>query len=168
MRTFLKCVLAISSLGLTVSYAAISLPSLDSLSNTICQTMKIQSQDKNIFLNTSGAEGSLIYFVKNASEKSIWLDHPVKNASASAGWSSYLRPGNWSAILVDKKSFELSCALIQPGKVDSLNCSQSLSICNPSHVIFMSNRKGSYWLTEDKSWKEFIKALVKRGVKINV
>jgi hypothetical protein len=159
---------AISTLPL--AFAMPNLSQLEALSSAMCPASQVVLHDKNIVLNaekqTEKQDESRIYFFKNTSDKSIWLDHPVKNASASAGWSSYLRPGNWSALLLDKKSFELSCAMIEPGKVDYLVCAKALSICNPAHATFHTNRKGSYWLVEDKSWKDLLKGLLKRGVKL--
>lgn len=58
-----------------------------------------------------------IIVLHNISKESIWLDHPQAKRSASAGWSSYIRPGKWSALILNRKSFALSCASILPGKV---------------------------------------------------
>ncbi len=137
-------------------------------SSFACVPAKIKTQDKSIILNVTDKElvkNATIYFVKNTSTKSVWLDHPTKHAGASAGWSSYLQPDHWSALLLDKKDFSLTCAVIQPGKVDYLNCEKVLSVCLPTQVTFQSKRKASYWLVEDKSWNNFLLALKKRGVK---
>jgi hypothetical protein len=92
----------------------------------------------------------------------------VLHPSVSAGWSSYLRNGNSSAIWVNRKNFNLSCAVIQPGKLEYLDCAKVISICEPKEVVYQSSRKGTYWLVEDKPWDDLIKLLGKRGVEIKV
>lgn len=106
-----------------------------------------------------------VYFINNVSKESLWVDHPVKNRTAQAGWSSYLRPGQWSALLLNQKNFDLSCAVIQPGNVINRDCSESLAVCVPSKFVFNSKRKGSYWLVEDQKWDDLLLSLAKRGVK---
>jgi len=116
-----------------------------------CSPVKVTVANQNILLSGPHEKNSSqMYFLKNKSQKSLWLDHPTKRGTASAGWASYLQTERWSAIVVDKKDFSLSCAVIQPGKVDYLNCAQAISVCAPAHVAIPANRKGSYWLVENK------------------
>jgi hypothetical protein len=129
-----------------------------------CVPMKLKSQNKNIVLDGTSDAGQ-IFLIKNQSAKSMWIDHPVKHPSASAGWSSYIRADEWSALFLDKKDFSLNCSVIQPGKVDTVDCAQTLSVCKPTHLTYTSSRKGSFWLVEGKPLKELMKALEKRGVK---
>lgn len=105
-----------------------------------------------------------IYFFKNKSSQSVFIDHSVANPGASAGWSSYLRPENWSAITLNKKNFAVRCVMIQPGKLVTLNCSHTITICTPKNVETKTKLKGSYWLAEDKNWEGLVKALEKRGI----
>lgn len=129
-----------------------------------CVPVKMISENKNIML--AGPEKSApsqIYFFKNTTKQAIWIDHPT-NRSMNAGWSSYVRPGNWSAFLLNRKAFAISCTVIQPGKVDTLECAKAISVCMPKQVTFKTSPKGTYWLAEDKSWEEIVKAVEKRGV----
>ncbi len=132
----------------------------------ICAPVDTKSQDKIIFLPGPTAGTAQIYFLKNISKHSIWIDHPVKNAPVSAGWSSYLRPGNWSAFLLTQKDFAISCVAIRPGKVDYLDCAQEISVCAPTNLKFNPARKSSYWLVEDKPLDDLVKALQNRGVSV--
>lgn len=132
--------------------------------NFQCTPYKSKIDGKNIILNAElPKEGALVYLFQNNSKKSLWLDHPTKKMGASAGWSSYLRKGNWSALVVNRKDFSISCAVIQPGHADNLNCSQVISICKPYQVA-VSKRKGTYWLVEDKSWDAVV-AVVTNKIK---
>lgn len=137
----------------------------DEISN--CSPVPVQTQDKNIILPGIKEPKTIKgYFLKNISEYSIWIEHPGAKHSASAGWSSYLHPGKWSAILVNRKNFELRCAVIQPGKVKYLDCSKAISICAPKEVKTKSSRKGTYWLVEDKSWSDLLNQVEKRGIRL--
>src|SRR5580658_830628 len=64
-----------------------------------CQPVKAKVVGQTIELSGEATPGQ-VYILKNTSQKSIWLDHPVKKPSASAGWSSYLRTGNASALFL--------------------------------------------------------------------
>src|SRR5438046_4551571 len=81
-----------------------------------CEPLDIKSENKEIILpGPDDSKTNKIYFFKNLTDKSIWIDHPVLHPSMSAGWSSYLRKNNASALLVNKKDFNISCAVIKPG-----------------------------------------------------
>lgn len=130
-----------------------------------CKHIKLESENKNIILPGVEGKGSAkIYFVENISKESLWLDHPITQRSASAGWSSYVHAGKWSALIVNRKNFVLTCAIIKPGKVDYQNCGKAISICVPEKVVFDSKRKGSYWLAENQSWEDLLKVVEKRGI----
>lgn len=132
-----------------------------------CSPIKVESQNKNIILpGIEQRHTTKIYFMKNISDKSLWVDHPVEKRSVSAGWSSYFQPGQWSALLINRKNFAISCALIQPGKVSYQDCGKVISVCVPQKVAFEAKRKGSYWLVENKSWDDLLKLLEKKGLKM--
>lgn len=138
-------------------------------STVTCVPVTLKSIDKNIILlGDDKPHATQIYFMKNISKQSLWLDHPVERRSANAGWSSYFQPGKWSVLLTNRKEFVLSCAVIQPGKVDYQACEKVITVCASPQVVFDSKRKGSYWLAEDKSWEDLLVALEKRGVTFGV
>lgn len=125
------------------------------------------SVQNNIFILPGASKQNRIqiYFFQNKSHQGIWLDHPQeKNPGMSAGWSSYIRPHNWSAIIINKSNFALSCASIQPGKVVYLDCSKVLGVCTPGHIILNKKMNGNSWLAEDKDWDSFLRTLQRRGV----
>lgn len=131
-----------------------------------CAPVPFKIENNNIVLSSQPDQPktSQIYFITNYSQQSIFIDHPSSNPGASAGWSSYLRSGHWSALALNKKSFAIQCAMIQPGKVVMLNCSKTIRICAPKNLTTKNRIKGNYWLAEDKEWEGFVKALSKRGV----
>ncbi len=119
--------------------------------------------DDIILLINPPPKTSLIYFFTNQGTKSMFVDHP-SGRGASAGWSSYLRPGHWSATALNKSNFTVHCSTIEPGKVIPLDCSKMLSVCAPNNPTITTPLKGSYWLTEDKKWDAFVKALETKGI----
>ncbi len=135
--------------------------------DVICTPITIKAQNKQIILpGPDELHPTTVYFFKNKTIQSIWIDHPVERAAASAGWSSYLRSGNSSALLVNRKNFTISCEVITPGKVEALDCEKSVSICMVKEVTGISNRKSTYWLVEDQPWDVLVKTLEKKGVQI--
>lgn len=150
-------------MGLNACFAATAAVSAKPAKQIVCKPMTVKPQNQAVLLSGSAQTGSM-YLIHNISQKSIWLDHADKRASASAGWSSYLRPGNWAALFLNRKDFTLSCSVISPGKVETLNCAEALSLCEPQSLTLKSNHKNSYWVVEDKSWDDMIKAFAKKGV----
>ncbi len=105
------------------------------------------------------------YLFKNKSTDGIWIDHPdLKNKGVSAGWSSYIRPNNWSALVINKSNFAVSCALIKPGKVEYIDCRKVLEVCAPQQIILNKKINGNFWLAEDKDWDSLLRTLQRRGV----
>jgi len=132
---------------------------------TECVPVKLKTQGNNIILpGPEEARTGRLYYFKNTSQQSLWLDHPVGHASASAGWSSYLRAGNWAALMMTRKNFAVSCSVINPGNVDEFDCVKAISVCVAKSTDNIANQKNTYWLAEDKSWDDLVKAMAKRGV----
>jgi hypothetical protein len=131
-----------------------------------CIPVSFKLEGKNILLpGPDHQKTSVVYFLQNKSLQSLWIDHPdQKRRGVSAGFASYLRPGNWSAVVLNKKNFSVSCSMIQPGKVEPLDCSKTLSICAAQNITTEKPLEGNFWLTEDKTWESFLHALGKRGV----
>lgn len=152
--------------GINTSYAVA--PPITCPAGTIQLDAKLQN--KTIMLPGVGeTRSSEIYYFKNLTQQSLWLDHPVEKRAANAGWSSYLRPGKWSALLLNRQNFVISCAVINPGKVDYQHCSKAILVCvpKPKTAVFESKRKGTYWLAEDQAWEDLVVGLGKRGVKFS-
>jgi hypothetical protein len=125
---------------------------------------KIQKQGQYVILpGPDQADHIQVYYFKNVSKQGVWIDHPIKNPSLSAGWSSYLQAGNGSALALDRKNFAISCAVINPGKVDYLNCSDVLSIYSEHSKPSNPKQKGSAWIAEDLKWDVLIEKVGKRG-----
>ncbi|MCD6039422.1 MAG: hypothetical protein K0S27_822 [Gammaproteobacteria bacterium] len=127
-----------------------------------CAPIKIQIENNNLILPGSPQAGaSQLFFFKNNSPQSLFIDRANKNSSTNVGWSTYLRPGNWAALALHQKNITISCVMVQPGKVIPLNCSRTLFVCASPQPMISPPSKRTTWLIEDKSWEELAKKIVK-------
>lgn len=113
------------------------------------------------------ADQQRVYLIKNTSLTKIWVNHETEDASASAGWAIELQPGKWSALMLDKQSFELSCVELKPGAEQIISCQSVLQICQVQHVQYTSDSKGSYWAAENLGIDSLWDSLEKRGITLN-
>lgn len=95
------------------------------------------------------AEKPILVMIHNISNNDLWITHPVSEPSASAGWSSRLQAGNWSALALDKDNFELSCIESKPGHEQQVPCSGVISVCEWSTVSIPKKEKGTFWAGEN-------------------
>ncbi len=100
-------------------------------------------------LLTLSAEKPTLVMIHNLSKLDLWITHPVSEPSANAGWSSRLQAGNWSALAVDKKSFELSCIESRPGHEQQVPCAGLLAVCQWTKVKMPASESGTFWAGED-------------------
>ncbi len=112
------------------------------------------------------AKKPVLVMIHNSTKTDIWLTHPVSDPGASAGWSSRLQADNWSALALDKDSFELSCIESKPGHEQQVPCNSVISLCKWSSVSLPSKEKGSYWAGENLNLTKLISHLSGRGFKL--
>lgn len=130
-----------------------------------CVPADIKADGKNIILSAADEKKSVVYVLHNVDKASLWIDHPSARG-AHAGWSSYLRQNRWSAVVLNRKNFVITCATIDPDKVTYRDCSKSIKVCTFPKLNYQSKRKGTYWLLEDKDWDGLISSLDKLGYKL--
>ncbi|CEG55598.1 hypothetical protein [Legionella fallonii] len=113
---------------------------------------------------TLKSKNSKVVFVHNLTSGDLWITHPVTNPSASAGWTSRLQAGNWSALVVDKPPFVLNCIESRPGHEQQLPCEGAIAVCQWPGVKVPNNLQGStFWAAEDKPLAQLTAALGDRG-----
>lgn len=111
-----------------------------------CNPVAVQKE--SVMLETKQPQVVLIH---NSSASDLWITHPVDDPGASAGWSSHLEAGNWSALVVDKKSFELNCIESKPGHEQQVPCAGMVAICEWPTVKIPADVTGSFWAGENMS-----------------
>ncbi|KTD22466.1 hypothetical protein E3983_01050 [Legionella israelensis] len=122
-----------------------------------CQAIRID--DETALLKTSKTALFMIY---NRTDNTLWLTHPVENPGASAGWTSELQPGHWSALNIGQ-DFTLNCVESSPGHEQQVSCKDAIRICRYKKVRFPKNNQGSYWAGENLPLKELLSHLAERG-----
>ncbi len=95
------------------------------------------------------AKQAQVVLIHNISTSDLWITHPVKDPGASAGWSSHLEADNWSALVVDKDSFELNCIESKPGHEQQVPCVGLISVCEWPGVKIPADAKGTFWAGEN-------------------
>lgn len=122
----------------------------------------------NLANSKETVEQQLIYLIKNTSLTKVWVNHEMEYATANAGWAIELQPGKWSALMLDKQPFELSCVELKPGAEQIIACQSVLQICQVQHVQYPNDGKGSYWAAENLAIDSLWDTLEKRGIIINI
>ena len=123
-----------------------------------CQPIAVQ--EESVVLK---AKQSLLVLVHNLSNSDLWITHPVSDPNTSAGWSSHLESGNWSALVVDKDPFELSCIESKPGHEQQIPCAGVLGVCEWTTVKLPAQLKGTFWGGENMSLTALTTYLGGRG-----
>lgn len=107
-----------------------------------------------------------VFLIQNLSSSDIWITHPVSEPSASAGWSTRLEAGNWSALTVEKKPFELSCIESRPGHEQQIACEGVIAVCSWDDVKLPANANGTFWAGENMTLPALTAELGGRGYTI--
>jgi hypothetical protein len=110
--------------------------------------------------------------IHNLSHLDLWITHPLSEPNASAGWSTRLQAGHWSALALDKKAFDLSCIESRPGHEQQVPCAGLLSICQWPNVKASNGGKGTgtgtgtFWAGEDLPLSALMAHVGSRGFKV--
>lgn len=123
-----------------------------------CQPIAVQS-DSLVLKATK----PMVVLFHNLSGSDLWITHPVSDPGASAGWSSRLQVGNWSALTLDKPSFELSCIESKPGHEQQVPCAGMIGVCEWRGMKIPEKLTGTFWAGEDMPLKGLIADIGGRG-----
>ncbi|QLH43741.1 MAG: hypothetical protein HWD59_14285 [Coxiellaceae bacterium] len=134
---------------------------------TYCKPDNYRFYDKQVVLKMPKyhANDAAIWLVYNQSTQPIWLVHPTAHHGASAGWSSYLTAGHWTAVMVGHPQFTLACHL-KDQPLQPQDCQSLLTICQLTTVAIPTQAKGTYWLAEDLSLPALQRQLQQRGIQL--
>ena len=105
----------------------------------------------------------VMIMIHNLSEADLWITHPVSDPGASAGGTSSLTAGKWSALVVNKESYALNCIESKPGHEQQIPCEGMLAVCKWSAVKIKSQQGGTYWAGENMNWSDLTTYLGGRG-----
>ncbi|HAZ7573639.1 hypothetical protein OQJ02_00455 [Legionella sp. PATHC032] len=123
-----------------------------------CRAVPVQGQSV-----TLKAKKNKLVFIHNVTNLDLWITHPVTEPGASAGWTSRLQAGKWSALLVDKAAFILNCIESRPGHEQQIPCENAIAVCQWKGVKIPASAQGTFWVAEDLSLAALTAAVGGRG-----
>ena len=123
-----------------------------------CQPVAVQGESV-----TLTSKKSKLVFIHNLTNADLWITHPVTNPGASAGWTTRLQKGNWSALAVDKPPFQLNCIESRPGHEQQVPCEGAIAVCQWKGVKIPASDQGTFWVGEDMSLSALTAAIGARG-----
>jgi hypothetical protein len=129
-----------------------------------CAAAGLEYRGGSVILNTNSQTTQGLYLLNNKSESDYWITHPVKDPGASAGWTSDINPGNWSAFTANIPNFELTCMKSGQSSMETLDCEKVLSVCRISNPVFKPDMSGNYWVSEDKPQGAVLDEIRSRGI----
>ena len=103
-------------------------------------------KDETIKLST---DKPVLVMIHNLSTINLWMTHPELEPSVNAGWNSQLHAGNWAALALDKKLFELTCIESRPGHEQQVPCAGLVVACQWLKGRTPEKESGTFWAGED-------------------
>ncbi len=126
-----------------------------------CQAKTVQGESVTLKTKEAG-----LFFIHNLTKSDLWITHPLTNPGASAGWTTRLQAGNWSALALNKGAFIVNCVESRPGHEQQMPCEGSIAVCqwNAKGVKIPANaKKTTFWAAEDMSLSGLTAAVGARG-----
>lgn len=123
-----------------------------------CQALAVQGETVTI-----KAKDARLIFIHNITAHDLWITHPVANSGVSAGWTSRLEGGKWSALALDKPPFIIGCIESKPGHEQQIPCEGSIAMCHWPQVSVPDGQQGSFWAAENMSLSALTAAVGGRG-----
>lgn len=130
----------------------------------LCRVSGLKYAYASVIFFSQHTASPRLYAIHNMTHDTIWLTHERKHPSASAGWSSELAPGRWSAILVTGRKFDLQCNIqTRSGKMMMMPCERMVWVCQYSDFDSKNPIGGGYWVAENLMYHELSAHITKRG-----
>jgi hypothetical protein len=105
-----------------------------------------------------------IYIIHNGSDYTqLLLSHP-SYSNMPATWTSRLDEGQWSAVIPNGTTFNLTCFGRKPGAIGYVNCQAVLQVCSYSGSNISS--AGNTWVAENQSLINVMSSIKNQGVKL--
>lgn len=124
-----------------------------------CKTVTLDAQNPEL-----QAAKSTLFLIQNTSTQTLWITHPTQNPGASAGYTSELNPGKWSALALKKPKFALGCVESRPGHEQAISCAQNIRVC--AYAKAPQGNDGNYWLVENQTLSKLLKTIKHRLSKL--
>lgn len=131
-----------------------------------CANTNISFSDNDIILGKGVSKDSHVYLLYNKSKTKFVLNHVERPGTAAAGWGSEIEPNHWSAIMLTEPNFNMTCTEYDGAFTKILNCADVLKACqlDPKYNGGFVEQ-GSYWITEDKPFRDLYPSIRARGLR---
>jgi len=157
----LKSLFVLSVLPITV-FAAQKFPSQ-------CRVSGLKYTHDDIALFSQHTANPRLYVLENTGKHPIWLNHDDNKGGVGAGWASQLFPQHWSALLVTKHNFDLTCHWQnKAGHMEKLPCHSIVRVCQFSEFDSKNPVGGGYWVTENVPYHALESRIRARGFSLPV
>ncbi len=102
-----------------------------------------------------------LILIHNISTNDLWITHTGSTKGVSAGWSSQIQAGNWSALVLQNKSFALSCIESIPGHEQQVPCLGLITLCRWAKATKLEEQNtGTYWAGENKPLSALMQSVI--------
>lgn len=129
-----------------------------------CVESGFKEDGGEVVLNPGTADKQGLFLLHNVSGETFQVTHPVSNGTASAGWTSEIGPGRWSAFAASSEDFKLSCMQFADGSMKNLPCEKVLKVCELPNPKMPPDLSGSFWVSEDKNAEGVLAEIKSRGI----
>lgn len=113
-----------------------------------CLPGQYQFHDGNLNLMVPKGE-HLVFLFHNTSDKPVILNPLLKSPGASAGYSTEIQAGLFSALDLGK-DLTMNCATHYGERIRYVPCEQVLKICHYPALQFPTKHHGDIWIAENK------------------
>lgn len=131
-----------------------------------CVPFVLDKESELTMLNVTPPQ---IVMLHNLTDNDLWVVHPVKEPSASAGWSTKIHSDKWSALMLATNQFGLTCIESLPGHEQQVQCAEVLAICTHQIISNIDIEKftTTYFIAENLGLKEMMSYIGRQGFIMN-
>lgn len=133
-----------------------------------CNKAGIAAKGNTLILNAkhNPKQADWVYVLHNTTKQPVYINHPADHpGTASAGWGSRIDAKQWSALMLNRPAFALTCQnSILNNKHSVVACKKVLQVYRfkPHHLA--KNKQNSFWIGENQSLDKLLNTLHTRGI----
>ena len=121
-----------------------------------------------LVLHTAASQQSQLFLLYNVSNHKILINHYLwGDPGASAGWSSVIASNRWSAIVLNRTKFPISCK-VMGHEYKKVDCAKVLFACQFPNISINAKRlsHSSFWAVESVFLHQLLQRLQQRFIQI--
>lgn len=150
-----------------VSLIVVSAAAAKSIFPLQCKVSGLQYKNSKVILFAQHTTKPRLYAIQNNSKNVVWLSHERGNRGVGAGWDSRLNSQHWSALLMTRPKFDLTCHIQKPkSRMKAVPCKQVLRICQFSWLYSKNPLSGGYWVGENLPLPDLMKRIRERRFEV--